>query len=61
MEDSSDPLVCTCQTLAVLFPHLGQSTCRVGSMLSCSSFPMTATNCFGLCSKDSAANYDFVV
>ncbi len=51
MEDSSDPRVCTCQTFAVLFPHWGQSTCSVGNTLNCSSFPMTATCCFGLCSK----------
>ena len=51
VEDSSDPLVCTCQTFAVLFPHLGHSMRMVGRVLSfCSSFPMTATNCFGLCS-----------
>ena len=51
VEDSSDPLVCTCQTFAVLFPHLGHSMRTVGRVLNfCSSFPMTATNCFGLCS-----------
>ena len=51
VDDSSDPRVCTCQTLAVLFPHLGQSICSVGNMVNCSSLPMTATSCFGVCSK----------
>jgi hypothetical protein len=51
VEDSSEPRVCTCQMLAVLFPHLGHSIRIVGSVWSsCSSFPMTATSCFGLCS-----------
>ena len=51
VEDSSEPRVCTCQTLAVLFPHFGHSIRMVGNVRSsCSSFPMTATNCFGLCS-----------
>ena len=51
VEDSSEPRVCTCQTLAVLFPHFGHSIRMVGNVLSsCSSFPMMATNCLGLCS-----------
>ena len=51
VEDSSEPRVCTCQTLAVLFPHFGHSIRMVGNVVSsCSSFPMMATNCLGLCS-----------
>lgn len=51
VEDSSKPLVCTCQTLAVLFPQFGHSIFMVGNVVSsCSSFPMMATNCLGLCS-----------
>lgn len=51
VEDSSEPRVCTCQTLAVLFPHRGHSTCMVGmGFSSCSSLPITATSCLGLCS-----------
>ena len=51
VEDSSEPLVCTCQTLAVLFPHFGHSIRRVGIVWSsCTCLPMTATNCLGLCS-----------
>ena len=50
VDDSSDPRVCTCQTLAELLLHLGHVICSVGNVLSCSSLPMTATNCFGSCS-----------
>ncbi len=51
VEDSSEPRVCTCQTLAVLFPQFGHSILMVGKVVSsCSSFPMMATNCLGLCS-----------
>ena len=51
VEDSSEPRVCTCQTLAVLFPHFGHSSLMVGNVVSsCYSFPMIATNCLGLCS-----------
>jgi hypothetical protein len=50
VEDSSEPLVWTCQTFAVLLSHLGHSMCTVGRVLSWASLPMTATNCLGLCS-----------
>jgi len=50
VEDSSALRVCTCQTYAVLFPHFGHSIRTVGSVRSfCSSLPITATNCCGLC------------
>ena len=42
VEDSSALLVCTCQTYARLFPHLGHSILITGSVLSfCSFLPMT--------------------
>lgn len=51
VDDSSEPRVCTCQTLAVLLPQLGHSNRIVGMVVSCcSSLPITATNCLGSCS-----------
>lgn len=50
VDDSSAPLVCTCQAKAALFPHLGHVTWMVGNTLSWFSLPITETNCLGLCS-----------
>jgi len=49
VDDSSAPLVCTCQTYAVLLPHFGHSILTVGNVRSfCSSLLITATSCLGL-------------
>ena len=53
VDDSSVPLVCTCQAYAKLFPHLGHSILTVGKVRSfCSCFPIIAMDSCGERSMD---------